>query len=103
MSNGTFYRLIIRFTNGETVKFVVHQPIDGGHVNERTKFAIVRVRGKSSDDLDQVFVASFVDISYVKTQRIEEKDLRHRVAGITGAIGFDEAGGPETMATIEFV
>ena len=95
--------MIIRFTNGETVKFVVHQPIDGGHISERTKFAIVRSRRQNTDDLDQVFVASFADISYIKTQRIEEKDLRHRVAGITGSIGFDEAGGPEAIATIEFV
>jgi hypothetical protein len=103
MSNGTYYRLTIRFTNGETVKFVVHQPIDGGQITERTKFAIVRARRGNSDDLEQVVVASFADISYVKSQRIEEKDLRHRVAGITGSIGFGEEGGPEAIATIEFV
>jgi hypothetical protein len=103
MSNGTYYRLTIRFTNGETVKFIAHQPIDGGQINDRTKFAIVRVRRQDSDDMEQVLVASFADVSYIKTQRTEEKDLRHRVAGITGAIGFDEAGGPEAIATIEFV
>lgn len=103
MSNGSFYRLVIRFTNGETQKFVVREPIDGGQITDRTRYAIVRSRRPDGEEMEEVFLASLADVSFIKTQRIEEKDLRHRVAGITGSIGFDDGGGPETIATIQFV
>ena len=101
MSNGSFYRLVVRFTNGETQKFVVREPIDSGQISDRTRYAIVRTRRPDGEEMDEVFVASLADVSFIRTQRIEEKDLRHRVAGITA--GFDETGGPEAIATIHFV
>ena len=103
MSNESYYRLIIRFTNGETEKFVVRQPIDGAQNTDRTRFVVVRTRRQDSDETEQAFVANLADVSYVKTQRVEQKDMRHRVAGITGSIGFDESSGPEAIATFEFV
>jgi hypothetical protein len=103
MSNGSYYRLIIRFTNGETEKFVVRQPIQGGQISDRTRFVVVHARRPDSEEMEQVFVANLSDVSYVRTQRVEQKDMRHRVAGITGSIGFDDASGPEAIATFEFV
>jgi hypothetical protein len=103
MSNAIYYRLIIRFTNGDAEKFVVSDPIDGGQITDKTRFAIVRTRRQDSDDMEQVFVASLADVSYIKTQRVEQKDMRHRVAGITGSIGFEEPGGLEAISTIQFV
>jgi hypothetical protein len=103
MSNGSYYRLSVRFTNGETERYIVREPIDGGKITDTTRFAIVRTRRENSDELQEVFVATLADVSFIKTQRIEEKDMRHRVAGITGSIGFDDHGGPETIATIEFI
>ncbi len=103
MSNESLYRLTIRFTNGETVKFAVREPLDGGQITDKTRFAIVRSQRRDSDDPEQVFLASLADVSYIKTQQVEQKDLRHRVAGITGSIGFDETDGPDAIATIQFV
>ena len=98
----SFYRLSIRFTNGEVERFVMRQPIDGTQINDRTRYAIVRTMRRDSDDPEQVFVACMDDVSYVKTQRLEQKELRHRVTGITGSIA-EEQDGPETIATIQFV
>ena len=103
MDNESFYRLSIRFTNGEVERFVTHEPVDGGRINERTRYAVVRTRRRDSDDLEQVFVACMDDVSYVKTQRLEQKELRHRVTGITGSLGAEDQEWPETIATIEFV
>ena len=100
MSN--YYRLVIRFTNGETQKFVVNEPIDGAQISDRTRYAIVRTRRLEGEPIDEVFVASFADMSYVKTQLIAEKDLRHRVAGLTGSVGFDEPS-MDAFSTIQFV
>ena len=103
MHEDNFYRLSIRFTNGEVERFVVREPIDGGQITDRTRYAIVRTQRRDSDDLEQVFVACMDDVSYVKTQRLEQKELRHRVTGMAGALTPDEPGGPETVATIQFV
>lgn len=103
MDNQNYYRLSIRFTNGEVERFVTHEPIDGSRITERTRYAIVRTRRRDSDDMDQVFVACMDDVSFVKTQRLEQKELRHRVTGMTGLTPGDDPDGPEKIATIEFV
>lgn len=98
-----FYRLSIRFTNGETERFILCSPIDGGQITERTRFAIVRTRRRESDENEQVFVAGMADVSFVKTEKLDAKELRHRVAGIAGSMGSDESSGPDEIATIDFV
>ena len=103
MDNQSYYRLSIRFTNGEVERFVTHEPIDGARITERTRYAIVRTRRRDADDMDQVFVACMDDVSFVKTQRLDQKELRHRVTGMTGLTPGDDPDGPELIATIEFV
>jgi hypothetical protein len=102
MRNDSYYRLSIRFTNGEVERFIMREPIDGSQIHDRTRYAIVRTQRRDSDDPDQVFVACMDDVSYVKTQRLEQKELRHRVTGITGSI-VEDHDEPETVATIQFV
>jgi hypothetical protein len=102
MADETYYRLIIRFTNGETQKFVLHESVDTRHLSEKARFVLVRSRHAGTDASDQVFLASLDDVSYIKVDRIEAKDLRHRVAGIAAGV-LDEPGAPETVSTVEFL
>lgn len=98
-----YYRLMIRFTNGETLKFVTREPVDASDISDRTRFAIVRVHHHESPENAQLFIANFSDISYVKSERLDPKDIRHRVAGITGSLGSDDAAAPEDVATVQFI
>jgi hypothetical protein len=103
MSNQeTFYRLTIRFTNGETEKFIVREPLDGHRLSEHSRFAVVRVHAEATGTISQVLVASLADVSYIRTAQIESKDIRQRVAGMAGPFG-DDGGAPEELASIEFV
>ena len=98
-----FYRLIIRFSNGEIVKFIVREPFDTRQITDKTRFAIVRAKQGNTDEIAQVFLASLSDISYIKTQPVEPKELRHRGVGITNSVGFEESAGPDAIATIDFI
>ncbi|HQR40261.1 MAG TPA: hypothetical protein PLF26_17895 [Blastocatellia bacterium] len=103
MSNEeTFYRLTIRFTNGETEKFIVRDPLDSHRLSEHPRYAIVRVHVETTGSIRQVLMAAMSDVSYIRTSQLENKDIRQRVAGIAGSMG-DEPGGPEELASLEFV
>ena len=102
-SSDMFYRLIIRFSNGEIVKFIVREPFDTRQITDKTRFAIVRAKTGNTDEIAQVFLASLSDISYIKTQPVEPKELRHRGVGITNSVGFEESAGPDAIATIDFI
>jgi hypothetical protein len=97
----SYYRLIIRFTNGETQRFIMREPIDTAGISDRTRYALVRTLGPSSD-IPDILLAALSDVSFIKTERIEGKELRHRVAGIASAVSTDEDV-PDEVSTVEFV
>ena len=98
-----YYRLTVRFTNGETDRFILVEPIETNQLSEKSRFALIRTHDNSSDGASQIFIASLSDISFIKTERIEAKDLRQRVAGITGMLGVEGDGSPSAIPTIEFI
>lgn len=97
----TFYRLTIRFTNGETEKFTLREPVDAGQITDKTRFVLVRSHSGHSHEMSQVFLASLSDVSFVRIDRLDAKQLRQRVTGMTGS--FDEGDGPDVVATVEFL
>ena len=102
MTEASFHRLIIRFTNGETVKFIVREPVDTSRIAVSSQFVLVRSHEEeASGDPAQVFLASLKDISYLKVERVSAKDLRSRVTGMAGVL--EEASGPEMVSTVEFI
>jgi len=97
----SYYRLSIRFTNGETTRFVLAEPIETASVTERTKFVLVRTTGESG--APETFLASLGDVSFIKTEHVEGKELRQRVAGITSGLANDDQSGPGAVSTVEFI
>ena len=102
MSSDMYYRLIIRFTNGETLKFILREPLDTKGISDKTRFALVRTQDDVSD-APNLFVANLSDVSFIKTERIDSKELRHRVAGITSGLGGEGDSAPNIVSTVEFV
>jgi hypothetical protein len=97
-----FFRLSIRFTNGETARFVLRDPLDTTGVTEKTRFVLVRTVGESST-VPETFLASFDDVSYMKTEYVEGKELRQRVAGITSGLAVEDNLGPDAISIVEFI
>ncbi|MBK6425757.1 MAG: hypothetical protein IPF82_06010 [Blastocatellia bacterium] len=97
----TYYRLTIRFSNGETEKFILREPVDAGQITDTTRFVLVRSHTGHNHEMSQVFLASLADVSFVRIDRLDAKQMRQRVTGLTGS--FDESEGPEVVATVEFL
>lgn len=97
----SYYRLSIRFTNGDTTRFFVSEPVDTASVTEKTKFVLVRTVGESG--VSETFLASLADVSFIKTEHVEGKELRHRVAGITSGLAGDDTSAPDAVSTVEFI
>lgn len=97
----TYYRLSIRFTNGETEGFILRDPVDASQITQTSRFVLVRTHSGQNNEISQVFLASLADVSFVRVDRLDAKQLRQRVTGMTGPVG--ESDGPESLATVEFL
>ena len=100
-NSDTYYRLTIRFSNGETEKFILRDPVDAGQITDTTRFVLVRSHTGLNHEMSQVFLASLADVSFVRIDRLDAKQMRQRVTGLTGSV--DETDGPEVVATVEFL
>jgi hypothetical protein len=100
--NESYYRLSIRFTNGETARFVLREPLDTEGLTEKTRFVLVRTVSETST-IPSTFLATLGDVSYIRTEYVEEKELRQRVAGITSGLAVDGNLGPDAISTVEFI
>jgi hypothetical protein len=81
------------------LKFVLEENIDAARLTPASRFVFVRTRSGDSED---TLLASLADVSYLEAKPIESKDLRQRVAGMTGPIA-DGADTPEAVSTVEFL
>jgi hypothetical protein len=102
MSEASYHRLIIRFTNGETVKFVLREPVDTSRISMSSQFVLVRSSEEGAEGPGQIFLASLKDVSYLKVEPLSAKDLRHRVTGMAAG-SVDESSGPDAVSTVEFI
>ena len=102
-NNDSYFRLTLRYTSGETTRFVVRDPLDPGRLTNNARFVIVRSSDGESGEPSDVLMASLADLSFIKTEKIDSKELRHRVAGITSGIGAGLDLGPEAVSTVEFI
>ena len=102
-TNENYFRLTVRFTNGETSRFILREPIDTTQISDKSRFAVIRTYQSDPGVPPELFLASLADISFIKTDRIETKDMRHRVAGIASALTNDADALPNAMSTIEFL
>lgn len=101
-TNDDYYRLTLRYTSGEATKFIVREPIDPGRLTLTTRFVVVRSVHDETGEQTDVLMASLADLSYIKSEKIDAKELRHRVAGITSGLGGLDAG-PDSVSTVEFI
>ncbi|HMG34636.1 MAG TPA: hypothetical protein VKM94_11915 [Blastocatellia bacterium] len=101
------FRLVLRFSNGETVQYVVGQPIDTRSIAPATQFAIVTsVSVDKPSELVDVSVFNLRDISYIKTKRVtlEQLGAERRMAGIRSTAGPNADDSIiKTLSTLSFI
>jgi len=101
------FRLVVRFTNGETMQHVMTEPLDTRLIAPETKYGVVSTFSCQNPSIcTEVFVLNLRDISYIKSERVtlEQMASEHRI-GIRSAgttIG-DERLHPKNLAQIKFI
>lgn len=100
------FKLIIRFTNGETLQQVMTEPLDARMVTPETKYAMVTSFSCQNPNVcTDIALVNLRDVTLIKTERVtlEQLAAEHRI-GIrsAGAPGADDRL-PKTLANLKFV
>lgn len=101
------YKLIVRFSNGEMVQYVVSDPIAAHLITPETRYAVISSMScQNPSECTDITVINMRDVTFVKTERatLEQLAADRRMAGIRsgGAPSIDERL-PKSLAQIKFI
>lgn len=100
------FRLIIRFTNGETMQQVMTEPLDSRTIAPETKYAVISSFSCQNPSLcTDVTLVNLRDVTLIKSERVTLEQLagEHRI-GIRSAVapGADDRL-PKNLAQLKFI
>jgi hypothetical protein len=100
------FRLIVRFTNGETMQQVMTEPLDSRMITPETKYAVISSFSCQNPSLcTDITLVNLRDVTLIKTERVTLEQLagEHRI-GIrsAGVAGADDRL-PKNLAQLKFI
>jgi hypothetical protein len=99
------FRLIIRFSNGETVQHVMADPIDSRMISPETKFALISSFSCQNPSVcTDTTVVNLQDVSFIKSERVTLEQLasEHRIGIRSAGVSGDDRL-PKNLAQLKFV
>ena len=100
------FKLIIRFSNGDVIHYVVSDPIEARMITPETRYAVISsfLCQKPSECTD-ITVVNMRDVTFIKTEIVTLDQLsgERRMAGLHSAIATGDDRLPKTMSQIKFV
>jgi hypothetical protein len=97
------HKLLVRFGNGETVNYILTDPIDARLMTPETRYVVISSfsRERPSECTD-VTVINVRDLTYIKTERVTLDQLaaERRMAGMRSS-SDDKL--PKTLAQLKFI
>ena len=101
------FKLIVRFSNGETINHFVSHHLDPNLISPETRFAIISsVSVQNPSECTDITVINMRDVTYIKTESVtvEQLTTEKRKAGILATGGLSgEDKLPKTLAHVKFV
>ena len=101
------YKLVVRFSNGETVQHVVTDPIDARAVKPETRYALISSFScQNPSECTDVSVINLRDVSFIRTERVTLDHLatERRMAGMRNmGVSGQEEKLPKTLAQLKFI
>jgi hypothetical protein len=97
------YKLIIRFSNGELVHYIVQEPLDVRAITPETRYALISsVFCERPNECADMTVVNMRDVTFIKTERVTLDQLaaEHRIGIRTHA--SDEKQ-PKTVSQVKFI
>lgn len=79
------HRLSIRFTNGETLRYDVREPLHAEDIPSTIRFAVISsYLCESPDTCAEIILLNLNDVSYIKTEHITFSQLERTEPGRRG-------------------
>ena len=100
------FRLIIRFTNGETVQHVTTDPIDSRMISPETKYAVISSFSCQNPNVcSDVTLVNLRDVSFIKSERVtlEQLAAEHRIGIRSAGLSAADDRLPKNVAQLKFV
>lgn len=99
------FKLIIRFSNGESTHYISTEPIQPGMLTPDTRYAVIGCYSVlKPSEMTDLIVVNMRDVTFIKTERVTLDDLsKERRPGIRsgGPEGDDRL--PKTLAQLKFI
>jgi hypothetical protein len=102
----TLFKLIVRFSNGEMINYIVAKPLDSRAITPETRYAVIASFPiDSPNECTDISLVNLRDVTFVKTERVTLEQLSHdrRMAGIRSGGSSDDEKTPKTLAHLTFV
>ena len=95
------FKLLVRFGNGETINYILTDPIDARLMTPETKYVVISSfsREKPGECTD-VTVINMRDLTFIRTERVTLDQLSTRMAGMRSS-SDDKL--PKTLAQLKFI
>lgn len=100
------FRLVLRFSNGETIQYLLSEPLDTRKLSTDTRYAIITsVSIENPNELADISVVNLRDVTFIKTERVtlDQLSTEKRMAGIRGAVSANDEKMVRTLAQINFI
>jgi hypothetical protein len=99
------FKLVIRFTNGETLQQVMADPLDSRMIAPDTKYAIVSTFScQSPSQCIETTIVNLRDVTFIRTERVtlEQLAAEHRIGIRSAGVGADDRL-PKNLAQLKFI
>jgi len=100
------FKLIVRFTNGETLQQVMTDPLDSRMITPETKYAVISSFSCQNPNVcSEVTLLNLRDVTFIKSERVTMEQLasEHRIGIRSAGLAGSEDRLPKNLAQIKFV
>lgn len=97
------FKLLVRFGNGETINYILTDPLDARMITPETKYLVVSSFSRESpSECTDVTVINIRDLTFIRTERVTLDQLANerRMAGMRSS--SDERL-PKTLSQLKFM
>jgi hypothetical protein len=101
------FKLIVRFSNGEMIQYVLGDPIDARLITTETRYAVISSFScQNPSECTDITVVNLRDVTFIRTERVtlDQLTTERRMAGIHSAsTSSADDRLPKTIAQVKFV
>lgn len=100
------FRLVIRFSNGETMQHMMTEPLDSRTILPETKYALISAYSCQNPSVcTDIILVNLRDVTLIKTERVtlEQLAAEHRIGIRSAGNAAVDDRLPKNLAQLKFI